>query len=179
MSNHQDTTGIGASSASGWQRKKTWALLFLATVALLIFGFLLEVFIYTTYKGTTGNILEEKWKILAGTPAFGALWAFIVIYLHRRWRKNSIRYSYWIALILGFLSYLIFTLTISSVELILSILNLENFDRTNPYDHIHAFFECIFLYTLIALHNLINFFISIPLAFKLFWSSDKSYPQTS
>ncbi len=179
MSNHQDNTGIGASFASGWQREKTWILLFLATVALLTFSFILESLIYKTYKGTIGNIFEENWKILVWSPVLGALWAPIIIYLYRRWRKNSIRYSYWIVLILGLLSHLILTLIISSCSVILSFLTLEGFDRSNPYDYIYAFSECMFLYTMIAFHNLINFFISIPLAFKLFWSNDKSYPQTS
>ncbi|MFD2838651.1 hypothetical protein ACFS3C_25175 [Azotobacter vinelandii] len=123
MPNHQDTTGIGASSASGWQRKKDLGTLVLGNRRIAhFFGFLLEVFIYTTYKGTTGNILEEK---------NGKFWPELLPLAHSghpssytctgAGEKNSIRYSYWIALILGFLSYLIFTLTISSVELILSI----------------------------------------------------------
>ncbi|MGV6472760.1 hypothetical protein [Azotobacter vinelandii] len=174
MSNHQDTSGIGASSTSGWQRKKTWILLFLATVVLLSLGFLAQAFVHALYKGELEPLFEDKWKFLAYPLAFDASWAVVILYLYKRWRASGDRYSYWMALPLGLLGYSMLSLIFSSLDLIVSTPALIESGRTSPGYYVYALFQSMLLLSLLALQNLVNFFISIPLAFKLFWSHDKT-----
>ncbi|MBB3103513.1 hypothetical protein [Azomonas macrocytogenes] len=99
-----------------------------------------------------------------------ACWMAAILYFYCVWwRESAEGYSYWKAVLFSALSYLMFTLTLATTDILGDVYS----GNPNDWSYLHNFLWTLTLSVFFGGFNLINLLIVIPLVFRFCWLIDK------